>query len=136
MRYRRHVAKVAVVLAAGLVLAACSSSGGSSGAYGGGSSPTGGGASTGGGIGSPMVLTISGFAFQPDTLTASAGEKVTIAITNKDSVTHSFTLDDGSLSKDIQPGQTLDVTLTWPSSGSLGFHCRFHPSMTGTLKVG
>jgi plastocyanin len=136
MRNGRRVAGVAAILAAGLVLAACSSTGGgSSGAYGGGSSPTGSSSSPAGG-GSSQVLTISGFAFHPDTLTASAGEKVTIAITNKDSTTHSFTLDNGSVSKDIPPGQTVDVTVTWPLSGSLGFHCRFHPSMTGTLKVG
>lgn len=120
---------VGVVVAVGLVLAACSSKS-SAGGGGAGSSPAGGGG------GSSQTLTIQNFAFNPDTLTAGAGQQVTIAVTNKDSTTHSFTLDDGSVTQDVPPGQTVDVTVTWPSSGSVGFHCRFHSSMTGTLTVG
>jgi plastocyanin len=57
-------------------------------------------------------------------------------VTNNDTTTHSFTLDDGSVSKDIPAGQTVQVKVTFPQSGTLGWHCRFHPTMTGTLKVG
>lgn len=125
--------RLAGLLAAGLVLglmaAACSSKS-STGGGGGSGSPAGGGG------GSSQTLTIQNFSFNPDTLTAGAGETVTIAVTNKDSTTHSFTLDDGSVTQDVPPGQTVDVKVTWPSSGSVGFHCRFHSSMTGTLAVG
>ncbi len=133
MRNGHRIAQAAIVLAVGLVLAACG--GNSSG--GGGGSPTGGG---GGGSpsagGAGTTLTMQNIAYHPDTLTAGAGEQVTITVTNKDSVLHSFTMDDGSVAQDVQPGQTVDVTVTWPSSGSAGFHCRIHATMTGMLTVG
>jgi plastocyanin len=77
-------------------------------------------------------ITISNFAFQPNALTLPPG-KVTLSITNDDSTTHSFTLDDNSVSKDIAPGTTQQVTITVPASGTLGWHCRFHSTMTGTI---
>ncbi len=125
MKIARAFRFVVLVSALGLAFAAC---GGGSGG-GPGSSPS---AAAGGGTPS---LTIQGFAFSPDTLTAPAGDRVRIAITNEDSTTHSFTLDDGGATADVPPGQTVRVSVTWPASGSVGFHCRFHPSMTGTLAV-
>ncbi|MGE5225610.1 MAG: cupredoxin domain-containing protein [Planctomycetaceae bacterium] len=77
-------------------------------------------------------ITISNFAFQPNALTLPPG-KVTLSVTNDDSTLHSFTLDDGSVSKDIPPGTTQQVTITVPASGTLGWHCRIHSSMTGTI---
>jgi plastocyanin len=116
---------LASVLALGLALTACSSGGG------GGETPSTGGGGGGGGT----SVTIQNFAFQPDSLTLPAG-KVTLSVTNNDSVAHSFTLDDGSVTQDIQPGATEQVTITVPSSGTLGWHCRFHSQMTGTITVG
>jgi len=108
-----------------LLLAAC-----------GGSSSNGGdGGGGGGGGGGGLTLTIKDFAFQPDTLSAPGGQQAAVTITNEDSVTHSFTLDDGGVSKDVPAGQTVEVTVPFPASGTAGFHCKFHPSMTGTLRA-
>lgn len=123
MKRPRLLALIGLVLATGLVLAAC-----------GGDSDAGDGGGGGGGGGGNTIV-IEGFAFHPDTPTAGAGEQVTFTITNNDSVTHSFTLDDGGVSKDVQGGQTIEVTVPFPTSGSAGFHCRFHPNMTGKLEV-
>jgi plastocyanin len=109
-----------------LLLAACGSSGSDGG--------DGGGAGGGGG-GGGVVLTIRDFAFQPDTLSAPGGQQATVTITNDDSVTHSFTLDDGGVSRDVPAGQTVEVTVPFPASATAGFHCKFHPSMTGTLRA-
>lgn len=125
MKRSRVLALLGLVLAIGLVLASC---GGDSDAGDGG----GGGGGDGGGA---NTIIIEGFQFRPDTLTAAAGEQVTLTITNNDSATHSFTLDDGGVSKDVQGGQTIEVPVPFPTSGSAGFHCRFHPNMTGTLEV-
>ncbi len=126
---KRSVLLTAVIVASlGLGLSACSSSGDNTGG--------GGGSGSGGGGGGGLALTIEGFAFHPDTLTATGGQNATITITNKDSVTHSFTLDQGGVSRDVPPGQTVEVTVPFPASGSAGFHCRFHPSITGTLTAG
>jgi plastocyanin len=118
----------AAVLVLGLLAAACSSndSGG-----GGGTTGSSGGGSGGGGT----TVTMEGFAFHPDALTLPSG-KVTLTVTNDDSTLHSFTLDDGSVSVDVQPGATKQVTITVPASGTLGWHCRIHTSMTGTITVG
>jgi plastocyanin len=103
-----------------LLLAACGSSSGGGG----------GGDGRGG-----LTLTIKGFAFQPNTLSAPAGQQSTLTITNEDSVTHNFTLDDGGVSRDVAPGQTVEVTVPFPAAGTAGFHCKFHPSITGTLRA-
>jgi plastocyanin len=110
-----------------LLLAACGSSSDDGGGEGGGG---GGGDGRGG-----LTLTIKGFAFQPKTLSAPSGQQSTVTITNEDSVTHNFTLDDGGVSRDVPPGQTVEVTVPFPASGTAGFHCKFHPSMTGTLRA-
>ncbi len=108
-----------------LLLAACGSS----------NSDGGGGEGGGGGGGAGLILTINGFAFHPNTLSALEGQQSMVTITNEDSVTHSFTLDDGGVSRDVPPGQTVQVTVPFPASGTAGFHCRFHASMTGTLRA-
>jgi plastocyanin len=100
-----------------------------------GSSNSDGGGGGGGGGGAGLALTIKGFAFHPNTLSSPSGQQSTVTITNEDSVTHSFTLDDGGVSRDIPPGQTVQVTVPFPASGTAGFHCRFHSSMTGTLRA-
>jgi plastocyanin len=136
------------VMALGLVAAACSSNdtgsgdGGSTGTSGGGGSTgtTGGSSgSTGGAAGggaSTQTISIKDFAFHPNAITGAAGTTLSITITNNDSPTHSFTLDDNSVSKDIPPGQTVTVAVPLPDSGTVGWHCRFHPTMTGTITVG
>jgi plastocyanin len=112
-----------------LLAAACSSDDNGGGSTGG-SSTGGTTGATGGGGGT--TITIQGLAFDPSTLTVSG--ETTITITNNDSTTHTFTLDDGSVDQEIPAGETVDVTVN--VSASTGFHCKIHPSMTGTLEVG
>ena len=123
---RRHLATVVLMTAVALFATACSSSNGG-GSNGGGSSPASGGSAGGG-----TTIVAQNFAFAPGTVDVQSG-KVTLTVTNKDSVEHTFTLDDGSSSTDLPPGSTetikLDLTKT------IGWHCNIHPSMTGTLKV-
>ncbi len=106
-----------------LLMAACGGSG----------SDGGGGGGGGGAVG--LTLTIKDFAFRPNTLSAPGGLQSMVTITNEDSVTHSFTLNDGGVSRDVPPGQTVQVTVPFPASGTAGFHCRFHSTMKGTLRA-
>ncbi|HEY3024207.1 MAG TPA: cupredoxin domain-containing protein [Actinomycetota bacterium] len=112
-----------------LLLAACGSSGSDRGGGGGG------GGAGGGDGGGGLTITIKDFAFHPDTLSAPGGQQATLTITNEDSLTHNFTLDDGGVSRDVPAGQTVEVTVPFPASSTAGFHCKFHPSMTGTLRA-
>jgi plastocyanin len=110
-----------MVMGTGLVAAACS--GGGEGSTG----PTAGGAVPG-----TAAIGIADLAFEPSTLTIASGT-TTITITNSDTVTHTFTLDDGSVDETIDPGGSVDVSVDL--TASTGFHCSIHPSMTGTLQV-
>ena len=115
-----------------LVVTACSSDdngGGTTATTGGATGSTGSTAATGGGGGT--TITIAGFAFDPSTITVSGPTEVTI--TNNDSTTHTFTLDDGSVDQTMDPGATETVTVD--VSASTGFHCNIHPQMTGQIEV-
>lgn len=129
MRKARWVRLVAGLFVLSLVVAACSSDDDGDGATG----ATGGatGATETGSGGDGTTITIAGFAFDPDTITVSGPTEVTI--TNDDSATHTFTLDDGSVDETVEPGATETVTVD--VSASTGFHCNIHPQMTGQIEV-
>lgn len=128
MRKARWVRLVAGLFVLSLVVAACSGDddGGTTGTTGGATGAT----ETGSG-GGGTTITIAGFAFDPDTITVSGPTEVTV--TNNDSATHTFTLDDGSVDETIEPGATKTVTVD--VSASTGFHCNIHPQMTGQIEV-
>ena len=71
-----------------------------------------------------MTVTVKDFEFDPSTIDLSSGA-TTITITNNDSVEHSFTLDDDSVSQDIEPGESQTVTVDL--TATTGFHCKYHP---------
>jgi plastocyanin len=134
----RRVSRLAVTaFSVALLLAACGSRGGSSSSggsgYGGGPGAAGG--STGGGGGAGQTITIQNFAFDPSTLTLPSGQDVTIEVTNDDEgVEHNFTLDDDSVSQDVEGGETKTVTLNLTQG--IGWHCEYHPqTMKGTITV-
>jgi len=120
---RQHAFRLlATVFSVALLMAACSSDDGTDG-----STDTGGG----GGV---QTITISDFTFDPNTLTVPSGQDVTIEVTNDDDVEHSFTLDDDSVSQDIEGGESQSVTLNLTEG--IGWHCEYHPdTMKGTVTV-
>jgi plastocyanin len=135
LRKSRWLALVAGLFVLSIALAACSSdddggdTGGETGTETGSQTGSTGGetGSTGGGD----TIVIEGFAFNPSTITVSGPTEVTI--TNNDSATHTFTLDDGSIDEELGAGESTTVTID--VSASTGFVCRFHPQMTGTVEV-
>jgi plastocyanin len=130
MTKARWVRLVAGLFVLSLVVAACSSDddgGGTTDTTGGATGTTAETGSSGGGT----TITIAGFAFDPDSITVSGPTEVTV--TNDDSTTHTFTLDDGSVDETVEPGAT--VTVTVDVSASTGFHCNIHPQMTGQIEV-
>jgi plastocyanin len=73
-------------------------------------------------------------AFDPTTLTVTAGQDTTISLVNEDGVEHSFTLDDDSASQDVEGGESASVTIN--VSETIGWHCEYHPdTMKGTVEV-
>ncbi len=73
------------------------------------------------------------FAFSPAIIKIKAGG--TITFTNRDSVAHSFTADDGKSFDSGLVGKDQTKTVTAPKPGEYPFHCTPHPYMKGTLIV-
>ncbi len=93
--------------------------------------------SSSGGI-APVQVTAKDNAFDPPTLNAKVGEKVTITLKNQDSVEHNFTISSLKVGKDIEKGETVTVTFTPTQAGAIQFFCKYHKvsnNMVGTLNV-
>jgi plastocyanin len=120
----------ALALSTSLLLAACGSSSSSSSS----SSATTKAASV---AAAPVAsghvnVSISGFAYQPATITVKPGTEVTF--TNHDQTAHTATsnhtaFDTGT----VQPGKSATVTLKKP--GTYTYYCQFHAFMHGTVVV-
>ena len=120
----RHAFRLlAAVFSVALLTAACGSD----------DDGTDGSTDTGGGE-SEQTITIADFTFDPSSLTVPSGEDVTIEVTNEDDAEHSFTLDDDSVSQDVEGGESQTVTINLTEG--IGWHCEYHPdTMTGTITV-
>jgi plastocyanin len=134
MHARRWAAVCVAVLGIALLAAGC---GGSSGS--GGSSDTAAPATTaaaGGGGGDKVSLTAKGIAWSQTQLNLPAGKQVTVAVDNQDSVEHNFTFKDASANKDVEGGESAEISFMSPAAGSYQFFCKYHPSqMKGTVTV-
>ena len=81
----------------------------------------------------PFVVTIQDLAFSPDCFAAASASSITIE--NKDSVTHTFTIDGTQVDVSIDGGQTFNGESAGLKPGTYPFHCKIHSSMTGTVIV-
>ena len=82
--------------------------------------------------GNEVKIDISGFAFNPATVTIKVGEKVTW--TNQDSAVHTVVADDNSWTSDsLEQGASFSHTFT--TAGTFTYKCGVDPSMQGTVIV-
>jgi plastocyanin len=93
-----------------------------------------GAASDGGGGGASTTLSAIDNSFDPDEVSAPAGEEVTVEVTNDGENPHTFTSDEAGFdSGTIEPGDSAEVTFTMPDAET-EFLCTIHGSaMSGTL---
>jgi uncharacterized cupredoxin-like copper-binding protein len=79
-----------------------------------------------------------GFYFKPTVITGSANQSLTLEIKNEGTAKHNFTIESLGVNVNIQPGQSQEVTVKFPGSGTVEFFCSFHRSlgMAGELQVG
>lgn len=82
--------------------------------------------------GSEVKVDISGFAFNPGTITIKVGQTVTW--TNNDSVSHNVLADDGSFSSNTL-GTGDSFSFTFNTAGTFTYKCGFHANMVGTVIV-
>ena len=81
----------------------------------------------------PFVVTIQDLAFSPDCFAAKSASSITVE--NKDSVTHTFTIDGTQVDVSINGGETFNGESAGLDPGTYPFHCTIHSSMTGTVIV-
>lgn len=128
---------VAVVALTALAGAACSSSGDNGGSTGATGATSASGCTSDNAVDltgdDPFAVTIQDLAFSPDCFAAKSASS--IAIENKDSVTHTFTIDGTQVDVSIDGGQTFNGESAGLAPGTYDFHCRIHSSMTGTVIV-
>jgi plastocyanin len=90
----------------------------------------------GGGGENELKLTASGTAWDTTSLDMTAGDQVSIEVTNQDSIEHNFTFAEVNADQDIEGGEDATVTFTAPAAGTYDFLCKYHPSaMKGTITV-
>jgi plastocyanin len=161
LTYKKGACLCLLVLGALIFLAACGSNATTTGSYApAASSPTsasgsgnttsgyGGKYGHGGGTSTPtvaitgatqtvtIVVTSSGFAFSPASLTIPVG--TTVVWKNTTDTPHTVTSDDGKTfnsgtSTPVNAGSTFSFKFTAP--GTYNYHCSFHPTMTATIIV-
>lgn len=128
-RFGIHGRWLALLSAALLLLGAC---GGGSDEEGGSQGEEAVGACGGSG-GTALKLEASDFQFEPDELSAAAGEQVTVEFTNSDDAPHTFTIEDLDCDTgSVESGQSAELSFTMPDTET-GWICTIHPDMTGTL---
>lgn len=78
-------------------------------------------------------VTIAGYAFAPETLTAHTGD--TVVWTNEDDFAHRVSSDTDAWepSEDISTGGTFEVP--FDEAGTYAYHCGIHNYMTGVIVV-
>jgi plastocyanin len=126
MRARRLVTGAAVLVVFGVVLAGCSSSSDNK------------KTSSGGSTGSTIQLTAKDFSFSPATISAKAGQKVTVTLKNDGSTEHNFSVTSLNVDKDAEKGESASVSFTPSASGTIEFFCKYHKAsnnMVGSLQV-
>lgn len=75
---------------------------------------------------------IAGFAFSPQSVTVAVGDTVTWS--NADAQNHTATANGGSFDTGTIGGNT-SKSVTFSTAGTFAYHCKIHPSMTGTIVV-
>jgi plastocyanin len=79
-----------------------------------------------------VSINISGFKFDPATITIKVG--TTVTWTNQDTAAHTVAADDGSWTSE-RLNQSATYSHMFDQAGTYLYKCSIHPSMTGTIVV-
>jgi plastocyanin len=92
--------------------------------------------SSGSGGGGTAVEMVD-FGYEPRSLTARAGQAVTLDLANEGDQPHTFTINNVVDSGRVEAGASKSVSFTPSQAGPLTFFCTIHgqASMSGTLTV-
>jgi plastocyanin len=87
---------------------------------------------TGAGAPGTNEVFIQGMAFNPATITVTAGTMITW--TNKDAIAHTVT-SDAKLFDSGSVGPSATFSYTFATAGTYSYHCSIHPSMVASVTV-
>jgi plastocyanin len=75
--------------------------------------------------------------FEPTILKGKPGQMVELELKNEGKTTHTFTISEQSINKEVQPGDETETDVKFPASGVLKFVCTFHQGegMIGALET-
>jgi len=79
------------------------------------------------------TIEIKDFAFNPQTLTVKAGEKITWI--NRDEEPHTIVSVERQFKKSSALDTDQEFTITTSTAGTYTYFCSVHPQMTGTIVV-
>jgi plastocyanin len=82
-------------------------------------------------VAAPTPVRISGFAFKPLIVRVTVG--TAIRWRNRDAASHTVTFVKGKSSEVLRTGDTF--RRTFKRTGKFTYLCKFHPGMTGTVRV-
>jgi plastocyanin len=84
---------------------------------------------------SSVEVELDNFYFEPTAIKGTAGAQIKLELKNEATVVHNFSLTDQKVDQDVQPDQSVDVTVTIPQSGFVEFFCKYHKAtgMVGEL---
>jgi plastocyanin len=85
---------------------------------------------TGGGAAGGATITITEFAFPPETRMGAGG---TLTVTNETGAAHTVTDLLGTFNEEVPAGETVEIEIAEP--GSYEYVCNFHPQMMGVINV-
>jgi plastocyanin len=77
------------------------------------------------------------FRFDPKTLSAKVGQKMTLTVANEGTTEHNFSITSLHVDQDVEKGKDATVSFTPTRGGTLQFFCEYHRGrgMTGTIDV-
>lgn len=85
--------------------------------------------------GAATVVVADDMKFNPASLTAEAGEEITVQVTNEDDMAHDFAIESLDLNTGtIEPGAVATATFALGENGA-EFVCTFHPDMKGRIEI-
>jgi plastocyanin len=69
------------------------------------------------------------YAFAPASVTGRPGSRLRLRVTSQSSTLHNISIPEQAVDQDIEPGSTVEVSVTMPSAGVVPFFCKFHAAL-------
>jgi YVTN family beta-propeller protein len=69
------------------------------------------------------------YAFAPASITGPPGSRLRLRLTSRSSTLHNISVPGQDVDRDIEPGSTVEVSVTLPSAGVVPFFCKFHAAL-------